>query len=199
MQNGLVHEKHELVDLAGQYPASNTASPYLSMSQHKVSAPNTYRTESNRLESTFLESKADARTPASTSLSTPAPPWTTSNFRKDNLPKRNHNEYNKGDIPFDPQTCPWHALRDAIFGRNEMDLSRDQVCLLLRHRYGAEYPCVRTLTVENVVSMWDFCDGSGRVLYEQNERGMMQIEAELRGDLKAATEAYQALNGVFRE
>jgi hypothetical protein len=47
--------------------------------------------------------------------------------------------------------------------------------------------------------MWDFCDKSGRALYEQNERGMMQIEAELRRNLEAATEAYQAMNGVFRE
>ncbi|KAL2040592.1 hypothetical protein N7G274_006571 [Stereocaulon virgatum] len=188
------------VNSAGPYATSNTASPYLPTSQYKVSAHNPYGTESDRLGSTSSKFKADSRTPAFTSLSTPAPPWTISTFPKERMTKRDHDAFNEEDnIPFDPQTCPWHALRDAIFSRNEMDLTRDQVCLLLRHRYGAEFPCVSTLTVENVVSMWDFCDKSGRVLYEQNERGMMQIEAELRRNLKAATEAYQAMNGAFRE
>ena len=115
------------------------------------------------------------------------------------MPKREHGEISEEDVPFDPETCPWHALRDVSFARDNTDLTTLQISIILRYRYGAEFPQLRKVTPKDVVKMDHHCIKSGNELYEKSRWGYQQIETKLREDLRAATQGQQMINAVIKQ
>ena len=188
MQRKPTHEKQIYVHPLGQYPTSNTSFALLSTINDRLAAPKSfYRPKSNGLRSTSLEAKTEPRAPAHAMFAS----------LTDIMPKREHGEISEEDVPFDPETCPWHALRDVSFARDNTDLTTLQISIILRYRYGAEFPQLRTVTPKDVVKMDHHCIKSGNELYERSRWGYQQIETKLREDLRAATQGQQMINTVI--
>lgn len=190
MQRKPTHEKQIYIHPLGQYPTSNTSFALLSTTNDRLAAPNTfYRPKSNGPRSTSLESKTEPHAPAHAIFASPT----------DIMPKREHGEISKEDVPFDPETCPLHALRDVSFARDNTDLITLQISIILRCRYGAKFPHLRTVTRKDVVKMDHHCIKSGNEWYERSRWGYQQIETKLREDLKAAIQGQQMINTVIKQ
>ena len=90
--------------------------------------------------------------------------------------------YSEGSLKFSPTSCPWHAIRDVALARDRMNVTEEQIALLLSHRYGQAYPSLREVTMEQVQELWKCSRTRREALYTEQDCGV--LEQELWNDLR---------------
>ena len=88
----------------------------------------------------------------------------------------------EGSLKFTPAACPWHAIRDVALARDRMDLTEEQIALLLSHRYGQAYPSLKQIAMEQVQELWEYSRTCRDALY--TERDCEVVEQQLWNDLR---------------
>ena len=91
--------------------------------------------------------------------------------------------YSEGSLKFTPAACPWHAIRDVALARDRMNLTEEQIALLLSHRYGQAYPALEQVTMEQVQELWESSRTCREALYTEQDCGV--VEQQLWNDLRA--------------
>ena len=100
------------------------------------------------------------------------------NYSDSGLRKR----YSEGSLKFTPAACPWHAIRDVALARDTMNLTEEQITLLLSHRYGTAYPSLKQVTLDQVQELWESSRTYREALYMEQDCGV--VEKQLWNDLR---------------
>ena len=105
------------------------------------------------------------------------------------LPPLNHSgsgvrkRCSEGSLKFSPTAYPWHAIRDVAIARDRMNLRKEQIALLLGHRYGTDYPSLKQVTMEQVQELWESSRTCREALYTEQDCGV--VEQQLWNDLRS--------------
>ena len=91
-------------------------------------------------------------------------------------------QYSEGSLKFSASACPWHAIRDVALAQDRMNLTKEQIALLLSHRYGTAYPFLKQVTRGQVQELWQCSRMSGEALYTEWDCGV--VEQQIRNDLR---------------
>ena len=90
--------------------------------------------------------------------------------------------YSEGCLKFSPSACPWLAIRDVALARDRMNLPKEQIALLLSHRYGNAYPFLKQVTMDQVQELWESSRRCREALYTEQDCGV--VEQQLWHDLR---------------
>ena len=88
----------------------------------------------------------------------------------------------EGSLKFSPSACPWLAIRDVAFAKARMNLPKEQIALLLSHRYGNAYPFLKQVTSEQVQELWESGRTCREALYTEQDCGV--VEQQIGNDLR---------------
>ena len=88
----------------------------------------------------------------------------------------------EGTLKFSPAACPWLAIRDVALARDRMNLTKEQIALILGHRYGEAYPFLKQVTVDEVQELWESSRMCREALYTERDCGA--VEQQLQNDLR---------------
>ena len=91
-------------------------------------------------------------------------------------------QYSEGALEFSASACPWHAIRDVALAQDRMNVTKEQIALLLSHRYGTAYPFLEQVTTEQVQEMWECSRVCREPLYTEQDCGV--VEQQIRNDLR---------------
>ena len=91
--------------------------------------------------------------------------------------------YSEGSLKFHPAACPWHAIRDVALARDRMNITKEQIVLLLSYRYGQAYPWLKQVTMEQVQEVWESSRTCREALYTEQDCAV--VEQELWNDLRS--------------
>lgn len=93
--------------------------------------------------------------------------------------RKSHSE---GSLKFSPSACPWLAIRDVALASDKMNLTKEQIALLLSHRYGEAYPFLKQVTTDQVQELWECSRMCREALYTEHDCGVLELQ--LQNDLR---------------
>ena len=88
----------------------------------------------------------------------------------------------EGSLKFSPSACPWLAILDVALAKDKMNLPKEQIALLLGHRYGKAYPFLKQVTTDQVQELWESSRTCREALYTEQDCGV--VEQQIGNDLR---------------